>query len=383
MTNSIFGNRRAASIVLVVGIVIGVLGLTNKGPFIKGAKGYSQEIARSSATAYLSLRLINAAISFAEEVEVGGSVIAVNGSAHPFKVLEPIDDAVERLSAAIFLVGAVSGVLAVVLPVLGGVALVLIGASLAFLAGLDLSNLRFPGRNLLSDLFRGTARLGGLGFLIVIAFSISSWFADGVSKRAWGEYQLTLTNIADQMPKLSSEAGSMLDAEQSNELEDHAELVKPTEMGLEEETGFFRRIGNGLKATGEGAVNIANSAASGVNDLATSAVDGVTGAASSVTASYEKAKNILTVLTAQSDDLVLALMGIFAAFLFKTVVCPMLILIGLWKLAGSLEFMRRDEQIPASERVSDLLCMSNLAHASKMKEHDNNDDFQRITGRAA
>ena len=34
-------------------------------------------------------------------------------------------------------------------------------------------------------------------------------------------------------------------------------------------------------------------------------------------------------------------------------------------------------------RVSDLLCMSNLAHASKMKEHDNNDDFQRITGRAA
>ena len=27
--------------------------------------------------------------------------------------------------------------------------------------------------------------------------------------------------------------------------------------------------------------------------------------------------------------------------------------------------------------------MSNLAHASKPKEHDDNDDFQRITGRAA
>jgi len=34
-------------------------------------------------------------------------------------------------------------------------------------------------------------------------------------------------------------------------------------------------------------------------------------------------------------------------------------------------------------RVSDLLCMSNSVHASKPKEHDNNDDFQRITGRAA
>ncbi len=346
MTNTIFGSRRTACIVLAVGIVISLLGFTNNGPFIKGAKGYSQEIARSSATTYLSLRLINAAISFAEEVEVGGSVIAVNGSAHPFKVLEPIDDAVERLSAAIFLVGAVSGVLTVVLPVLGGVALVLIGASLAFLAGLDLSNLRFPGRNLLSDLFRGTARLGGLGFLIVIAFSISSWFADGVSNRAWGEYQLTLTNIAEQMPKLSPEGVSMLDAEQANAIEDHGELVEPKVMDLEEEeTGFFRKIGNGLKATGEGAVNIGSSAASGVSDFTTSAVDGVKGAASSATASYNKAKNILTVLTAQSDDLVLALMAMFAAFLFKTVVCPMLILIGLWKLSGCFEFMRRDGQI--------------------------------------
>jgi signal transduction histidine kinase/putative methionine-R-sulfoxide reductase with GAF domain len=34
-------------------------------------------------------------------------------------------------------------------------------------------------------------------------------------------------------------------------------------------------------------------------------------------------------------------------------------------------------------RVSDLLCMSNLAHASPTKEHDDNDDFQGTTGRAA
>ena len=350
MTKSIFGKGRAAGILLALGLVIGLLGFTNNGPFIKGAKDYSQEIARSSAKAYLSLRLINAAISFAEEVEVGGSVIAVSGSAHPFKVLEPIDDAVERLSAAIFLVGAVSGVLAVVLPLLGSVALVLIGASLAVQAGLELSSLRFPGQNFLSNLFRGTARLGGLGFLIVIAFSISSWFADGVSNRAWGEYQRTLTNIAEKMPSLAPENVSMFDVEQENGLEDHADLVRPEVIDLEEEeTGLFRKIGNGLKATSEGAANIASSAASGVADLTTGAVDSVKGAASSATASYNKAKNILTVLTAQSDDLVLALMGVFAAFLFKTVVCPMLTLIGLWKLAGSFEFMRRDEQTPTSE----------------------------------
>ena len=35
------------------------------------------------------------------------------------------------------------------------------------------------------------------------------------------------------------------------------------------------------------------------------------------------------------------------------------------------------------KRVSDLLCMSNLVHASPMKEHDDNDDIQSTTRRAA
>jgi len=39
--------------------------------------------------------------------------------------------------------------------------------------------------------------------------------------------------------------------------------------------------------------------------------------------------------------------------------------------------------LPAEGRVSDLLCMTNLAHASPTKEHDDNDDFQGTTGRAA
>jgi hypothetical protein len=34
-------------------------------------------------------------------------------------------------------------------------------------------------------------------------------------------------------------------------------------------------------------------------------------------------------------------------------------------------------------RLSDLLCMSKMVHASPTKEHDDNDDFQGTTGRAA
>jgi|GEM_PF-5382312 len=38
---------------------------------------------------------------------------------------------------------------------------------------------------------------------------------------------------------------------------------------------------------------------------------------------------------------------------------------------------------PFPVRVSETLCMSNLTHASKLKEHDDNDDFQGTIGRAA
>ena len=37
----------------------------------------------------------------------------------------------------------------------------------------------------------------------------------------------------------------------------------------------------------------------------------------------------------------------------------------------------------AAARVSGLLCMSKLVHASPMKEHDDNDDIQRTTRRTA
>jgi hypothetical protein len=42
-----------------------------------------------------------------------------------------------------------------------------------------------------------------------------------------------------------------------------------------------------------------------------------------------------------------------------------------------------DGEVPDEARVSDLLCMSNLVHASQLKEHDDNDDIQGTTGRAA
>ena len=52
--------------------------------------------------------------------------------------------------------------------------------------------------------------------------------------------------------------------------------------------------------------------------------------------------------------------------------------VGKALFASSLDAARQANltEIDATMRVSDLLCMRDLADASKLKEHDNNDDFQ-------
>lgn len=62
------------------------------------------------------------------------------------------------------------------------------------------------------------------------------------------------------------------------------------------------------------------------------------GALASTGVAYERAKEIVSVLSTRSDDLVRALMGVFAAFLFKTLVFPMMVLLALWKTVGSFNF---------------------------------------------
>jgi hypothetical protein len=52
-----------------------------------------------------------------------------------------------------------------------------------------------------------------------------------------------------------------------------------------------------------------------------------------------------------------------------------------FKAKVTLEALRGDrtiQEIAAKQRVSDLLCMNNLVHASATKEHDNDDNFQGL-----
>lgn len=91
-----------------------------KNPIARGAEGYAASIATVSAATYVTLRTLNAILSTAQEVEVGASV-GVSGSLQPGKILEPVDDTIERIASAVFTLMLVSGVLAVAMGPIGAI----------------------------------------------------------------------------------------------------------------------------------------------------------------------------------------------------------------------------------------------------------------------
>lgn len=80
-----------------------VVAVTQINPAVRWAEASVQEIAASMTGVYVSLRVINAALSAAQEIEVGASVGA-QASVQPLKVLEPVDDTVERVADVVFAV---------------------------------------------------------------------------------------------------------------------------------------------------------------------------------------------------------------------------------------------------------------------------------------
>ena len=104
-------------------------------PLTRSAQSYAADIATKAAATYVVLRTLNAVLSTAQEVEVGVSFIA-SGSAQPLKVLEPLDDTIERIAALVFGVTVATGVLAVALGPVSAVGLALLALAL-LIAGLS------------------------------------------------------------------------------------------------------------------------------------------------------------------------------------------------------------------------------------------------------
>ena len=155
-------------------------------PLTQRAQAYAEQVATASAATYLSLRAVNAFLSTAQEIEVGGSMV-VSGSAQPLKVLEPVDDTIERIAGIVFSVMVVTGVLAVAMGPVGGVGwgLVALAAAVWLLPGRRVHGL--------------TRRLGVygvfLGFALPAAFLISSVLADRMTQTVWDRHTLVVAQM--------------------------------------------------------------------------------------------------------------------------------------------------------------------------------------------
>lgn len=70
----------------------------------------AQEVAVAATATYVALRMVNAALSMAQEIDVGASFF-VSGNVKPLKWLEPVDDTVERMADLVFALAVVSSTL--------------------------------------------------------------------------------------------------------------------------------------------------------------------------------------------------------------------------------------------------------------------------------
>lgn len=182
--------RRAFLAALAVAALLAALFYTAN-PLTRAARDYAQTVAVSSAGIYVTLRSLNAVLSTAQEVEVGGSLV-VSGNVQPLKVLEPIDDTIERIAGLVFFVMVATGVLSVALgPVAGvGWALVALACLLAFMPPRGTG----PGPTRLLGWY-GV----GLGLALPLAFVLSGLVADRMTEAVWAENSAVIDDITGQV----------------------------------------------------------------------------------------------------------------------------------------------------------------------------------------
>lgn len=162
-------------------------------PVTRGAQEYARGVAAASAGLYITLRTLNAVLSTAQELEVGGGVV-VEGYAKPLKVLEPIDDTVERIAGVVFFVMVSTGVIALAIGPVSAVGFGLIG--LAALMGLLARSSGRPGASLVQP-------VGLHGVMLAVAlplsFLVASLLADWMTASVWEEHNAILTEISAEV----------------------------------------------------------------------------------------------------------------------------------------------------------------------------------------
>ena len=182
-------------------------------PVVTSAERAAGKISVASAGVYVSLRTLNAFLSTAQEVELGASMVG-QASMQPLKALEPVDDTIERVADAVFLVAASSAVAAVAMGPVVSIGLVVLGLGLFGMAA-----------NAQSDRLTrlaGPACGAGVSFGLVAAFVVPLMFTLGV----WVGERATQDRMDDataQLQAVASQAGMVIGAEDPQNVADMLE----------------------------------------------------------------------------------------------------------------------------------------------------------------
>ncbi|MFX0540425.1 hypothetical protein ACEWPM_001660 [Roseovarius sp. S4756] len=269
------GRFSALVLLLIAALSLGAAIFHDRNPLAEEAGEYAESIAKVSAATYVTLRTLNALLSTAQEVEVGASV-GVSGNFQPGKVLEPIDDTIERIAATVFSIMLVSGLLAVAMGPVGAVG----GAMIAAACLLMLIGHRLPLRP-------GARKLGVMGAVLTLGLPLclmaSDWLAVPLTGSVLIRHQAVIDDIVADVPEVAPE---------------------PLESALEE-PGML----------------------SGLRDRFSAGVDYV----ASGQQVLAQARDVVT----NADEIISSYLSILAVLIFRTFLLPALLLTAVWMIAQS------------------------------------------------
>ena len=313
---------------LIISLIFISLFFVKNNIFVDTAQKYTAEIAKDSAGVYLSLRVLNAALSFAEEIEVSGSVILASGTIKPFKIIEPLDDTIEKLSKAIFYIGAFAATATVIIDFFGHYSFLFVGVASGLLYIIDRLKL-IENNSVISVFLKNVNSSASIILLVVISFVVSSLIAEKIYAAQWKTYSKVLEDISNELTDLV-DLDLPKDTEQSNnEPDEKMDLVEPNDIN----DGWASKI---TSKVGEAVEGIANTGSKIKDNVVEATSKGV----SAVSDKYNKAEKIIKILWEKKGELSDALSAIFALFLFKTFALPLLLFLFFLGCTKNLTFIK-------------------------------------------
>lgn len=174
-----------------------VLALNPAGPVNAPAERAARDAAEASIVVYVALRSINAALSLVQEIEVGGS-FGLSANAQPMKILEPIDDTVERVAGVVFAVALFAGAVSLGIGPVASLGFLLLALGLIVQAVRE-PLIRYGGRVATPTCRAGSASIvtgAILALALPLSLALGNQFGEAVTAAKWQQAEAKLQEIS-------------------------------------------------------------------------------------------------------------------------------------------------------------------------------------------